>query len=126
MQELHVVGFGAEAHAALYAESLNPRVCRIVALGTPTEREKNKMVFPALRRAPPATLRARSGDAATAGRSRSLGLIFGFSRACHRPRLRLNPDFWRLLTGDGCRSVCTVPGLPLGGLTPFGALQSEP
>ena len=29
-------------------EPLNPRVCRVVALGTPTEREKDPMVFPAL------------------------------------------------------------------------------
>jgi polyphosphate kinase len=29
-------------------ESLNPRVCRVVALGTPTEREKTQVVFPAL------------------------------------------------------------------------------
>jgi polyphosphate kinase len=27
------------------AESLNPRVCRIVALGTPTEREKTQWYF---------------------------------------------------------------------------------
>ncbi len=29
-------------------ESLNPRICRVVALGTPTEREKDTMVFPTL------------------------------------------------------------------------------
>ncbi len=31
------------------SERLNPRVCRVVVLGTPTERAKNPMVFPALR-----------------------------------------------------------------------------
>lgn len=31
-------------------ESLNPRVCRVVALSVPTEREKNAVVFSALRR----------------------------------------------------------------------------
>ncbi len=30
-------------------ESLNPRICRVVALGTPTEREKKQLVLPALR-----------------------------------------------------------------------------
>ena len=29
-------------------ESLNPRICRVVALGTPTDKEKNPVVFPAL------------------------------------------------------------------------------
>jgi polyphosphate kinase 2 (PPK2 family) len=33
-------------------EELNPRICRVVALGTPTEREKTQLVFPALRGAP--------------------------------------------------------------------------
>ena len=33
-------------------ECLNPRVCRVVALPAPTEREKNAVVLPALRFAP--------------------------------------------------------------------------
>jgi polyphosphate kinase 2 (PPK2 family) len=32
------------------SEPLNPRVCRVVALGTPTERERGPVVLPALRR----------------------------------------------------------------------------
>ena len=32
-------------------ESLNPRLCRVVALGTPSEREKDVVVFPTLRAA---------------------------------------------------------------------------
>lgn len=143
MQELHVVGFGVEAHDALYAGTVVPTSIeqnqfsgcgqvRDVALDIPLcflalgrcaqgddaanariEALGDRLDCYALAgggaplktaRRPsgravgstPATLRARSGDIATSGRSRSLGLIYAFSRAYHWPRFRLNPGFWRL------------------------------
>ena len=42
------------------AERTNPRVCRVVALPAPTERERSAVVLPALRAAPPGRRRNRA------------------------------------------------------------------
>jgi polyphosphate kinase 2 len=83
------------------AESLNPRVCRIVALGTPTDREKTQWYFQRYVAHLPAAGEVVLFDRSWYNRS-GVEHVMGFcSKDQYREFMRTVPEFERMLVRSG-------------------------
>ena len=83
------------------AESLNPRICRIVALGTPTEREKTQWYFQRYVAHLPAAGEMVLFDRSWYNRA-GVERVMGFcTEAEHQEFLRTCPEFERMLMRSG-------------------------
>ncbi|MBA2529728.1 MAG: polyphosphate kinase 2 [Euzebyales bacterium] len=84
-------------------ESLNPRICRVVALGTPTEREKSQWYFQRYVAELPAAGEMVLFDRSWYNRA-GVERVMGFcTEDEYREFLRASPEFERMLVRSGIR-----------------------
>lgn len=86
-------------------ETLNPRICRVVALGTPTEREKTQWYFQRYAPHLPAAGEIVLFDRSWYNRA-GVERVMGFcTEAEHQEFMRSCPEFERMLVRSGIRLI---------------------